>query len=659
MKIEKNDHYEIAPTLLTVPFGMNSQMKNKECKEGEHVLRAKIHMSSPNINMRDPTLYRIKHESHQETGDKWCIYPMYDFSHPISDALEGITHSLCTLEFEDHRPFYDWTIEKLLPTGLITARPRQIEFSRLNIQSTVLSKRKLIQLVEQEHVNGWDDPRMPTLSGMRRRGVPPAALRLFCERVGISKTDSNIAYSALEDCIRLEMDESTPRAFCVLKPLKVTLTNWDDGNIENFEVSRHPKLDHMGTRVIPFGQEIYIERSDFYDLDGPEGRANNGKIPMGYKRLLLGKMVRLRYAYVIQCDEVVRDPETQDPIELKCSYLPDTRAGNKTQAGMSPVNGIIHWVEGSNAVQCTVNLYDRLFQVEEPGKESGDYLKDLNPTSLEVLHGVLVESSVAMDVEKHLKKTEQNSSLYPSSLAYQFERSGYFALDKATKDKSKLVLNRVVTLRDTWDVRLNQERNARNRGRGASKESSSPSTAPSGPKADALRVAFRAATIVQVGPHPEAVNLLVCQVDCGDVADDGSPEFRTVVAGLAGKISTETMVGKKVVAVTNLKPARMRGIESAAMLLAASDSEDNVELINVPEGVANGELLSLEGMGPSEPDVMMKSKGALKAFERVIESLKVNNKGEAIWVDERGQPHRLETSAGSVCTESLKDVVIQ
>ena len=202
-------------------------MRDGECKEGEHVLRAKIDMASPNINMRDPTLYRIKHESHQETGDKWCIYPMYDFSHPISDALESITHSLCSLEFEDHRPFYDWTVEKLLPTGLISAKPRQIEFSRLNIQNTVLSKRKLIGLVEEGHVNGWDDPRMPTLSGMRRRGVPPSALRLFCERIGISKTDSNIAFSALEDCVRLEMDDACQRAFCVLKPLKITIENWE------------------------------------------------------------------------------------------------------------------------------------------------------------------------------------------------------------------------------------------------------------------------------------------------------------------------------------------------------------------------------------------------------------------------------------------------
>ena len=442
-------------------------MKNGECKEGEHVLRAKIDMSSPNINMRDPTLYRIKHESHQETGDKWCIYPMYDFSHPISDALEGITHSLCTLEFEDHRPFYDWTIEKLLPTGIITAQPRQIEFSRLNIQSTVLSKRKLIQLVEGGYVNGWDDPRMPTLSGMRRRGVPPAALRLFCERVGISKADSNIAFSALEDCVRLEMDDTCRRAFAVLKPLKVTLTNWDDDKLEEFKVPRHPKIEAMGDRTIPFGKEVYIERTDFFDLEGPEGEANGGKIPKGYKRLLPGDMVRLRYAYVIQCDEIIRDPETKEPIELKCTYFPDTRAG-VTPEGMQRVKGIIHWVEGSTGIKCQVNQYDRLFETEEPGKESGDYLKDLNPNSLEVLENVLVEPSIADDVTEVLDEMEKDSSIYPSSLAYQFERSGYFAIDVDTTGKDDIIFNRVVTLRDTWGAKpIENEAKARTRGRGA------------------------------------------------------------------------------------------------------------------------------------------------------------------------------------------------
>ncbi|KAL3920245.1 MAG: hypothetical protein SGILL_003355, partial [Bacillariaceae sp.] len=636
------------------------KMRGGECKEGEHVLRAKIDMTSPNINMRDPALYRIKHESHQETGDKWCIYPMYDFSHPISDALEGITHSLCTLEFEDHRPFYDWTVEKLLPTGLITAKPRQIEFSRLNIKSTVLSKRKLIQLVEDNCVSGWDDPRMPTLSGMRRRGVPPAALRLFCERVGISKADSNIAFSALEDCVRLEMDETSRRAFSVLKPLKVTLTNWERGDeLEDFEVPRHPKIESMGNRVIPFGKELFIERSDFFDLEGPEGKANDGKIPKGYKRLLPGKNVRLRYAYVIQCDEVIRDPETQEPIELKCSYLPDTRAGN-TPEGMQRVKGIVHWVEGTTGVKCRVNQYDRLFLTEEPGKESGDYLKDLNPKSLEVLEDVLVEPSVAQDVDDHLENMkEDESSIYPSSLAYQFERSGYFALDKDCTGKDNIVFNRVVTLRDTWGTKPEEdESKKRNRGRGGGNQQK----AASGPVEDVRRVAFRAATILEAGPHPEADSLLVCTVDCGDLSEKGDPELRTVVAGLAGKISTDKMMGKKVVAVTNLKPAKMRGIESTAMLIAASRGEgDNevVELLNISGDVPNGELLTVEGRDVSEPDAMMKSKGALKAFDRVKAALKASADGEAVWIDEEGKPHRLQTSSGAVTTETLKDVIIQ
>ena len=639
-------------------------MRDGECKEGEHVLRAKIDMSSPNINMRDPTLYRIKFASHQETGDKWCIYPMYDFSHPISDALEDITHSLCTLEFEDHRPFYDWTIEKLSPTGLFSGKPQQIEFSRLNIQNTVLSKRKLIQLVEQKHVNGWDDPRMPTLSGMRRRGVPPSALRLFCERVGISKADSNIAFDVLEDCVRLEMDDLCQRAFSVLKPLKVTITNWDDG-LEEFQVPRHPKIEAMGDRTIPFGKEVFIERTDFFDTDGPEGKSNGGKPPKGFKRLLPNGMVRLRYAYVIQCDEIIRDPETQEPIELKCTYLPDTRAG-VTPEGMNRVKGIIHWVESSTGVKCTVNQYDRLFIAEEPGKESGDYLQDINPESLEVLEGVMVEPSVVADVTEALKKIKDADSatpLYHSSLAYQFERSGYFALDKQTTSPDKIYFNRAVTLRDTWGKGKNTGA-GRNRGQAQpdAKNQPKPSNNGGAPAEDILRISFKAATIVEAGPHPEADALLVCKVDCGDMAEDGSPELRTVVAGLAGKIPIDELVGSKVVTVTNLKPAKMRGIESTAMLLAASNGAEGddevVELLYVPESTPNGELLSVEEKGESIPDPMMKSKGALKAFDRVKAGLRVNDKGEASFVED-GRSLRLLTKDGPATAKSLKDSIVQ
>lgn len=595
---------------------------------------------------------------------------MYDFSHPISDALEGITHSLCTLEFEDHRPFYDWTVEKLLPSGLIKARPRQIEFSRLNIQSTVLSKRKLIQLVEQKYVNGWDDPRMPTLSGMRRRGVPPAALRLFCERIGISKADSNIAFSVLEDCVRLEMDEVCERAFCVLKPLKITITNWENG-LEEFAVPRHPKISEMGDRVIPFGKEVFIERSDFFDLEGPEGEANGGAKPKGYKRLLPNDKVRLRYAYVIECNEVIRDPETKEPIELKCTYVPETRAGN-TPEGMKRVQGIIHWVEASTGVRCKVNQYDRLFVTEEPGKESADYLKDLNPTSLEVLEDVVVEPGVADDARKTLANIEEAAAagkrkIYPSELAYQFERSGYFALDQESTGKDNLVFNRVVTLRDTWGAKPDDSPNQRSRGRGSDSGKQQKSHGGGGgsgqPIEDVRRVAFRAATILEAGPHPEAESLLICKVDCGDVNDDGAIDPRTVVAGLAGKIAIEDMVGKKVVAVTNLKPAKMRGIESTAMLLAASDGkegeDEKVELLNVPVGVPNGELLFIEGREPSEPDALMKSKGALKAFDRVKAALRADSNGEAVWEDDTKSSFKLLTTEGPVKTSTLQNTVIQ
>jgi glutaminyl-tRNA synthetase len=644
-------------------------MREGKCKEGEHVVRAKIDMSSSNINMRDPTLFRIKHESHPSTGDDWCIYPMYDFSHPIADALEGITHSLCTLEFEDHRPFYDWVIEKLIPTGLITARPRQIEFSRLNLKYTVLSKRKLIQLVEGNYVNGWDDPRMPTLSGIRRRGSPPEALRLFCERVGISKVDSVIDVADLENCIRETMDETSRRAFAILKPLKVTISNWQGSTLEDFEVPRHPKNEEMGTRTVPFGKEIYIERSDFFDLEGPEGQANNGRKPKGFKRLLPNDKVRLRYAYVIQCDEVKRDPETNEPIELVCSLFPDTRAG-VTPEGMNRVKGIIQWVEAKTAIKCKINQYDRLFKTEEPGKESGNFLDDLNPNSLEVLENAVVEPSVAIDALSVM--AEQNKSdneevegdkKYFSDLAYQFERSGYFALDKESTDGG-LVFNRVVTLRDTFQPPGNKkgknnaakQGNGRNRGNGNGNNNKNKNNGAV--LEDVRRVAIRAGSILSAEPHPDAESLIVCKVEC-DEEDDAEP--RTVVAGLGGKIPLEDLVGKKVACVTNLKPARMRGIESTAMLLAATDGGDEnekVELLMIPSDVPNGELLSFDGKDSIEPDPLMKSKGALKAFERVKACLRINADGEAMFAQD-GKDHKMITSNGAVSVQSLRDVIVQ
>jgi len=641
-----------------------TEMKEGKHPDGKYVLRAKIDMSSPNLNMRDPVLYRIKHEHHQATGDEWCIYPMYDFSHPISDAIENITHSLCTLEFEDHRPLYDWVIERIVQGNIVTSSPRQIEFSRLNLKYTVLSKRKLIKLVDEQYVTGWDDPRMPTLSGVRRRGFPPSSIRLFCERMGISKSDSNIDATILEDCAREVLDEDSPRAFAILDPLKVTITNWED-DLEEFNVPRHPKRNELGERTVPFGQTVYIERSDYFDLDGPEGQANDNKPPRGFKRLLPNEKVRLKYAYVIKCDEVVRDPSTNEPIELKCTYYPETRAG-VTPEGEARVKGIIQWVEASTSSKVQVMQYDRLFKAEEPGKESGDFTTDINKDSLKIIKNVVVEPSVAKDALDTIASISDNKSsedkMYHSDLTYQFERSGYFALDSSSTDNN-LVFNRVVTLRDTWNAPpprkakqpKNQQDNNQKKGRGGGGQ------APV--VEDARRIALRAGTILEAGPHPEADSLIVCKLDCGDFKEDGeADEPRTVVAGLAGKISFDDLVNKKVVCIANLKPAKMRGIESTAMLLAASDGkegdDETVQLLDVPDSVPNGELLSFEGKEIGEPDGMLKSKGALKVWDRVKAKLRVNDGGEATYADEDGTVRKIMTSGGPVKVSSLTDCII-
>jgi len=641
------------------------EMREGKHPEGKYVLRAKIDMSSPNLNLRDPVLYRIKHESHQATADTWCIYPMYDFSHPIADAIEGISHSLCTLEFEDHRPLYDWVVERIVEGGLVDCRPRQIEFSRLNLKYTVLSKRKLIKLVEEKHVTGWDDPRMPTLSGIRRRGVPPAAVRLFCERMGISKSDSNIDFGIMEDCTREVLDDVSPRAFAILEPLKVTIQNWDDGHdndnkLETFDVPRHPKREDLGDRAVPIGKSVYIERSDFFDVEGPEGAANGHKAPKGFKRLLPNDKVRLKYAYVIRCDEVVRDSTTNEPVELKCTYYPETRAG-VTPEGEKRVAGIIQWVEASTAKKCTVMQYDRLFKTEEPGKETGDFIDDINPDSLKVMNSVVVEPSVAADALELLQQIVDGSSssgetIDHSSLTYQFERSGYYALDTSSTNDI-LVFNRVVTLRDTWapNAKARQEKQQK-------KAESKPKQQDNEVLEDARRIALRVGTIVEAGPHPEADSLIVCKLDCGDKDESGeAAEPRTVVAGLAGKIPFDKLIGRKIVCISNLKPAKMRGIESTAMLLAASDGREGddeiVELLDVPDSVPNGELVYFENMLPCKPDAMLKSKGALKVWDRVKAALKVGVDKEAIYQDD-GADRRLMTSAGPVTVSSLSDCMI-
>ena len=395
------------------------RMKSGEFDDGTHVLRAKIDMASPNINLRDPVIYRIRKVTHQRTGNDWCLYPMYDYTHCLSDALEGVTHSLCTLEFEDHRPLYDWVLDQLD----VPCHPRQIEFSRLNLQYTVLSKRRLIQLVEEGHVSGWDDPRLPTISGLRRRGYTPESLRLFAERIGVSKAESNIYMSVLEDCIREDLDSKAPRALAVLRPVKVIILNWPEDQVEELDAPVHQQFPDRGRRSIPMSREIFIEEDDFNE-DPPEG----------FYRLVPGGEVRLRNAYVIRCDEVVRDASGKIK-ELHCIYDPNTARGRKPEG--RKVKGIIHWVSAAHAIPAEVRLYDRLFSEPTPGSDNPDknFLLDLNQNSMEILTQAWLEPN--------LKKADAGT-------AYQFERLGYFCLDSRDSKTDSLVFNRIVTLRDSW-----------------------------------------------------------------------------------------------------------------------------------------------------------------------------------------------------------------
>ena len=395
------------------------RMKSGEFDDGTHVLRAKIDMASPNINLRDPVIYRIRKVTHQRTGNEWCLYPMYDYTHCLSDALEGVTHSLCTLEFEDHRPLYDWVLDQLD----VPCHPRQIEFSRLNLQYTVLSKRRLIQLVEEGHVSGWDDPRLPTISGLRRRGYTPESLRLFAERIGVSKAESNIYMSVLEDCIREDLDSKAPRALAVLRPVKVIILNWPEDQVEELDAPVHQQFPDRGRRSIPMSREIFIEEDDFNE-DPPEG----------FYRLVPGGEVRLRNAYVIRCDEVVRDASGKIK-ELHCIYDPNTARGRKPEG--RKVKGIIHWVSAAHAIPAEVRLYDRLFSEPTPGSDNPDknFLLDLNQNSMEILTQAWLEPN--------LKKADAGT-------AYQFERLGYFCLDSRDSKTDSLVFNRIVTLRDSW-----------------------------------------------------------------------------------------------------------------------------------------------------------------------------------------------------------------
>ena len=392
-------------------------MRRGDFDDGEHVLRAKIDMASPNINLRDPTLYRIRNVPHQRTGDSWPIYPMYDFAHTLSDALEGTTHSLCSLEFEDHRPLYNWLIEQ----SSIPNHPQQIEFSRLNLMYTVMSKRKLKRLVDEGHVDGWDDPRMPTLSGMRRRGYPPAAIRDFIGRIGVTKKDNLIEFGSLENSVREDLNEHALRRFGVIRPLKLVIDNYPGGDEEWLDAANHPNRPELGSRQVPFSRELYIERDDF--MEDPPGK---------FRRLVPGGEVRLRYAYIIKCESVIKDASGQ-VTELRCSYDPETKSGS--EQSRRKVKGTIHWVSAGHATRAEVRLYDRLFEVPNPEQGDGDFVQHLNAESLEIVSAAALEPALA--------------AALPGEI-FQFERQGYFVVDTNGPEGGQPVWSRTVSLRDSW-----------------------------------------------------------------------------------------------------------------------------------------------------------------------------------------------------------------
>ncbi|MFB0564441.1 MAG: glutamine--tRNA ligase/YqeY domain fusion protein [Candidatus Aminicenantaceae bacterium] len=405
-----------------------TRMREGEFEDGSRVLRAKIDMSHPNLLMRDPTLFRIRRAEHHRTGNEWCIYPMYDFAHCLSDSIEGITHSICTLEFENNRPLYDWILEQL-----DVHHPQQIEFARLNLSHTIMSKRRLLELVEEGYVSGWDDPRMPALSGLRRRGYTPAAIRKFCDIIGVAKANSIVDIVMLENCLREELNKTAPRVMAVLRPLKVVITNYPDNKAEELDAVNNPEDPTMGTRKVPFSQVIYIEKDDF--LEEP---------PKKFYRLAPGREVRLRYAYFIKCVDVVKDKKTGEILELHCTYDPETRGGDAPDG--RKVKSTLHWVSAAHAIEAEVRLYNYLFTKRDPSEveEGSDYKSNLNPKSLEVLKSCKLEPGL------------KNA---PPGSRYQFERKGYFCADTVDSSPERLVFNHTVSLRDPWEkIRKAQER---------------------------------------------------------------------------------------------------------------------------------------------------------------------------------------------------------
>jgi len=512
------------------------RMRNGEFKDGQRVLRAKIDMASPNLNMRDPIIYRILHASHHRTGDKWCIYPMYDFAHCLEDAIEHITHSICTLEFEDHRPLYDWFLDEL---GIY--HPQQIEFAPLNLSYTVLSKRRLLQLVNEGIVSGWDDPRMPTISGLRRRGYTPESIRNFCDRIGVAKRESVVDVALLEHCIREDLNKSAPRFMAVLDPLKVVIENYPEDKVEMLRAVNNPEDPESGTREIPFSREIYIERDDF--REDP---------PKKYHRLSPGKEVRLRYGYYITCKDFVKDDKSGEIVEIRCTYDPATRGGDSPDG--RKVKGTIHWVSAKHAIDAEVRLYDRLFTVPNPlENKEVDFKEYLNPNSLVVLTGCKLEPNLA-----NVKSGER----------MQFERKGYFCVDPDSS-ASKIIFNRTVPLRDSWAKIEKAQKMDKKDGKNQQQNKKDDFISFK----DFLKVDLRVGVVKDASLVPGAEKLIRLMVDLGEGRD------RQVFSGIKKAYpEPEKLIGKRVVVVANLEPRKMSFGVSEAMVLSGG-SEDNLSIV--------------------------------------------------------------------------------
>jgi len=518
------------------------RMRAGEFPNGAKVLRAKINMSHPNLNMRDPVMYRILHTAHHRTEDKWCIYPMYDWAHGIEDSIEGITHSICTLEFEDHRPLYDWFLDRL---GVY--HPRQIEFARLNLSYTVMSKRKLLGLVKEGNVTGWDDPRMPTISGLRRRGFTPEAIRNFCDKIGVAKRDSMVDMALLEHCIREDLNKRAPRMMAVLRPLKVVIDNYPDNHVEELDAVNNPEDLGAGVRKVPFSRVIYIEQDDF--REDP---------PKKYYRLAPGREVRLRYAYFITCTGVVKG-EKGEVAEIHCTYDPATRGGDAPDG--RKVQGTLHWVSAGHAINAEVRLYDRLFTVENPAaaKDEADYRSLINPDALQVLRGCMLEPGLG--------------AVKPGAIV-QFERMGYFVSDTVDTRPGSPVFNRTVTLKDTW-AKIEKAQVRQQDSRGA-KGKEKPVKPGSGPEPvveevtidDFSKIDLRAGVIREAGLVEGANKLIRVMVDLGE------GRLRQIFAGIRQAYpEPEKLVGKQVMVVANLKPRQMKFGLSEGMILAGAGKD--------------------------------------------------------------------------------------